>query len=254
MTIQLLPHDFDEQVAAAVRLFWASRSNSSGTQDAARGHVIAGKNLDGFLEVVRSVAKHCGLPETSVFTSGRRDLSLPGYYRPAKNWDVVIVHQKRLIAVLEFKSQVGSFGNNFNNRTEEVIGNASDLWIAARHGAYLPTNHVGSLDGESIEDPRLPFLGYMMLLEECAASTNPVEINSQHYKIFPEFVGSSYADRYKLLCDRLMEQNLYNAAALILSSQKTDNQGLAYCCLSSATSIRNLFALLAGQLLAAVQS
>ena len=39
----------------------------------------------------------------------------------------------RLLAVIELKSQVGpSFGNNFNNRTEEAIGSAVDFWTAYR--------------------------------------------------------------------------------------------------------------------------
>jgi hypothetical protein len=33
-----------------------------------------------------------------------------------------------LVATVEVKSQVGSFGNNFNNRVEEAIGSATDFW------------------------------------------------------------------------------------------------------------------------------
>ncbi|MCK5799348.1 MAG: hypothetical protein KAI47_19290, partial [Deltaproteobacteria bacterium] len=167
----------------------------------ARGNVIAGKNLDGFLTVVQAIAEHCDIPATSVSTRGRRDLTLPGYYRPTKNWDVVIVHEQRLLAVLEFKSQVGSFGNNFNNRAEEVIGSASDLWMAAQRGAYLPSNHRSPVAAGSSKDPRPPFLGYLMLLEECEDSTRPVTITSPHYQVFPEFEASSYADRYRILCE-----------------------------------------------------
>jgi len=254
MTIQLLPLDFDGQVAEAVRVFWSSRASGSETQSGTRGNVIAGKNLDGFLHVVRAVATHCGIPASAIFTNDRRDLTLPGYYRPTKSWDAVIIHQQRLLAVLEFKSQVGSFGNNFNNRAEEVIGNASDLWVAAQHGAYLPANHTapGKLRGAG--DPRPPFLGYLMLLEESPISTHPVTALSPHYKVFPEFEASSYAERYKILCERVMEQNLYKAAALMLSPQAPCEGQWSYRSLSEATSVRNLFAQLAGQLVAAVQT
>jgi len=52
-----------------------------------------------------------------------------------------------LIAAIEAKSQVGpSFGNNFNNRTEEAMGSALDLWTAFRKRDYL-------------DNPQ-PFLGY----------------------------------------------------------------------------------------------
>lgn len=253
MTIQLLPRDFDDQVAEAVRVFWSSRAVGSDTQGGTRGNVIAGKNLDGFLSVVLAVANHCGIPTSSVFTNGRRDLTLPGYYRPTKNWDALIVYQQRLLAVLEFKSQVGSFGNNFNNRTEEAIGNASDLWVAARHGAYLPANHTGPSTLRAAGDPRPPFLGYLMLLEESPNSVHPVAAISPHYKVFPEFEVASYAERYKILCERLMEQNLYKAAALMLSPESPGEGEPSYRSLSEATSVRNLFAQLAGHLSAAVE-
>lgn len=55
---------------------------------------------------------------------------MPGYYRRAKNWDIVVTDRGILVAAIECKSQVGSFGNNFNNRTGEAIGNAVDLWRA----------------------------------------------------------------------------------------------------------------------------
>ena len=251
MTVQLLPDDFDASLSLAVTTFWATRSSTTHTQDGTRGSVIAGKNLDGFLAVVQSVTKHCGIPESSVFTSGRKDLTLPGYYRPTKKWDVVIVHRQRLLAALEFKSHVGSFGNNFNNRAEEVIGSATDLWVAAQHGAYHPTNHTQGLDRPD-DDPRPPFLGYLMLLEDCDGSTQPVDVSSPHYRVFPEFDNSSYADRYRILCEHLMEQRLYKAAALMLSPQNADGLAGEHKALSKATSTKNLFAQLAGQLLADV--
>jgi hypothetical protein len=63
----------------------------------------------------------------------RAVLTLPGFFRPTKLWDMLVIHEGKLIAAIELKSQVGpSFGNNFNNRTEEAIGNAHDLWTAYR--------------------------------------------------------------------------------------------------------------------------
>jgi len=215
--------------------------------------VISGKNLDGFLGVVSAVAMHCGIPTSSIFTTGRTDLTLPGYYRPNKNWDVVIVHRCRLLAVMEFKSQVGSFGNNFNNRSEEVIGNASDLWAAANNGAYHPSRHKRSRGSNVDADPRPPFLGYLMLLQDCEDSTRAVRADSPHYHLFPEFQNSSYADRYKILCERLMEQKLYGAASLMLSQETRRTEPGNWRSLSKATDVRNLFTQLAAFLMAAVQ-
>ena len=39
-----------------------------------------------------------------------------------------------LVAAVEFKSQVGSIGNNFNNRTEEALGNAGRYLEGIRRG------------------------------------------------------------------------------------------------------------------------
>jgi hypothetical protein len=253
MTVRLLPPEFADLIRDAVVHFWRSRDQGSTTQGGSRGNVISGKNLDGFLEVVHAVARHCGMPQSSVFANGRGLLTVPGYYRPNKNWDVVIVHERRLVAVVEFKSQVGSFGNNFNNRTEEVIGNAADLLMAAAHGAYHPSRHKTGSPTETA-DPRAPFLGYFMLLEDSPESRKPVGADSKHYHLFPEFQDASYADRYRLLCEKLMEQNLYDAASLILTERGSGSAGGEWHSLSSATDVRNLFTQLAARLLAAVQT
>jgi hypothetical protein len=78
-----------------------------------------------------------------------------------------------MIAAIEAKSQVGPFGgNNFNNRTEEAMGTALDLWTAFRGGAF--------------NGGRQPFLGYFFMLEDCEASNRPVRVKESHFKVFPE--------------------------------------------------------------------
>ena len=73
-------------------------------------------------------------------------------FRPTKEWDLLGGKGTgQLILALEAKSQVGpSFGNNFNNRTEEAMGSALCLWTAYREGAFNKTVR--------------PWLGYMFLL------------------------------------------------------------------------------------------
>ena len=62
---------------------------------------------------------------------------LPGYYRPEKKWDLLVVSNNQLVTAIEFKSQVGpSFGNNFNNRVEEAVGSATDIWTAYREKRF----------------------------------------------------------------------------------------------------------------------
>jgi len=257
MKPSLLPDDFDARVSDAVALFWRGRSGKARkSQGGSRDGVIGGKNMDGFVALVGHVARHCGLSESAVHTR-RSQVVLPGYFRATKNWDVLVIHQRRLLGVFEFKSQVGSFGNNFNNRSEEVIGSAADLWVAHHHGAYsdgprLSRDRVSEatpalLNPTLQADPRPPFLAWLMLLEECEGSLSAVRCDEPHYKVFDEFRGASYALRYQILCERLVERQLYSAAALELSKSGSN----AHRALSPATSIRNLFSEFAGRLLAA---
>ena len=138
-------------------------------------------------------------------------MELPGYFRPAKQWDLIVVRAGKLLACLEFKSQVGSFGNNFNNRTEEALGNAVDLWRAYEKGKFqrLPA----------------PWMGYLFLLEEADASTKSVASPEPHFSVFPEFKGASYQRRYELFCERLIKEKLYHGACLLMSSRDRGLKG-----------------------------
>ncbi len=165
--------------------------------------------MDGFVELVYDLLVESGLSDASIFRKSR--LELPGYFRPTKEWDILVVIDGILLASLEFKSQVGSFGNNYNNRTEEALGNATDLRAAYREGAFKPS-------------PK-PWLGYLMLLEEAAGSTTPVGVAEPHFKVFDEFRGASYAKRYEVLCQKLVREGLYDAACFILSARKGGSKG-----------------------------
>lgn len=258
MSEKLLPNDFDADVTAAVAAFWRSRGTAitKQAQGGSRDSVVSGKNMDGFVSLVGKVASHCGLPSEAVLTR-KSQVVLPGFFRATKNWDVLVIHERRLLGVFEFKSQAGSFGNNFNNRSEEVIGSAADLWVAHHHGAYsdgprrsrsrISENAPALLNPAYQSDPRPPFLAWLMLLEESDASLAPVKCDEPHYSVFEEFHGASYARRYQILCERLVERQLYSAAAMELTPVDSSN----HRALSPATSIRNLFAEFAGKLLAA---
>jgi hypothetical protein len=140
---------------------------------------------------------------------------LPGYYRPEKRWDLVVVSGETLVAAIEFKSQVGpSFGNNFNNRSEEAIGSASDIWVAFREGRFTTAS--------------APFLGYFFLLEDCPRVWSPVRNREPYFQVDPVFagegneksvsVGVSYVSRYQVLCKRLVMERLYTASCLTLAT------------------------------------
>ncbi len=105
MTVALLPSTFDELTRKAVATFWHSRTAGvvNASQGAGRDAVLGGNNMDGFVELVRAVVAHCGLPEDVIHVR-KSKVILPGFFRATKNWDVLVVHEQRLLGVFEFKS------------------------------------------------------------------------------------------------------------------------------------------------------
>lgn len=207
----------DRGVSKAVQIFWNTRllqiqkQQAQGKADqGSRGAVTGGKQMDGFVDLIRRVIIKSGIPEKCIFIDER--LELPGFFRAEKKWDLVVVDDGQLLASVEFKSQIGpSFGNNFNNRTEEAIGTAQDLWTAFREGAFKTSQR--------------PWLGYLFVLEDCEASRSPVKVKQPHFSVFQEFRVASYADRYNHLLSRLVRERLYDATCLLLSSAQDGVKG-----------------------------
>jgi len=233
----------DTHLPQAVRQFWRARRTAAksqrkrGTADQGnRSGVTAGKNMNGFVSLVKRIIVDNGVPKDQVFSQGRNVLTIPGFYRPTKNWDLLVVRGKQLIAAVEFKSQVGpSFGNNFNNRVEEAVGNAADLNTAFREGAF----------GECSK----PFVGYFFVLEDCDGSTQPVRFSSPHFSAMPEFHQTSYAARYEILCRKLVQEQMYDAAALVLTRSSSSRTGDSRS-LSDLTSAKRFAATLGGRIAA----
>ena len=166
--------------------------------------------MDGFVELFTDLIVDAGISKKYIFR--KKALQLPGFFRPTKEWDLLVVKDNILIVAVEAKSQVGpSFGNNFNNRTEEAMGSALDLWTAYREGALLASPQ--------------PFLGYLFMLEDCAASNKPVKVREPHFKVFPEFVGASYMKRYELFCRKLVLERHYTSTAFITSDRVRGESG-----------------------------
>ncbi len=240
MTIDLA--DYEQRARQAIRAFWGNREKArqkqadSGRADQGeRAGVTAGKNMDGFIALVIDIVRANGLDHADIHQR-RRVLTLPGYFRPTKLWDLLVINEGRLVAALEFKSQVGpSFGNNFNNRSEEAIGTALDLWTAYREGAF----------GEQAR----PFVGWLMLLEDAPASRTPVGDASPHFPVFKEFQGASYAERYNILCRKLVRERLYTTASVLTSPRSASTDG-DYFEMSDMTGLRAFVTELAGHVAA----
>jgi hypothetical protein len=231
--ISVVTGTFDDY-DAAVRAFWTGRDLQtqrqidSGVVDAGtRGSVTGGQHMEPLQNVIADQfeplrALGCEVGRTGI-------LSLPGFYRRTKNWDIVVTYKDVLIAAIEAKSQVGSFGNNFNNRTEEAIGNAVDIWRAYEAGL------LGTVR---------PWLGFVFVLERQTGSTTPIRDRGEPlFRADPAFDNSSYTDRYRLLFERLVRERLYDAACLI----STEKGAGIHSEPAPEVSTRNLTAAIAGR-------
>ena len=87
-----------------------------------RSAVTGGRQLDGFARTIVDLLLQVGVEPDNV-TLNRR-ATLPGYFRAAKQWDILVLSGGKLQAAIELKSISSSFGNNMNNRAEEALGNA----------------------------------------------------------------------------------------------------------------------------------
>jgi hypothetical protein len=259
--------DYEAFARKGVKQFWTGRNSvldnddEGSSQGGERASVLAGKNMDGFLEMIGGLVANNGLGDATIYTSGRPSLTLPGYFRPTKLWDVIVMDGAHLVAAIELKSHVGSFGNNFNNRAEEAIGTACDLGTGIREGI--------------LGDQPSPFLGWLILVEDDAKSRRPTQLSSKHFNVRPEFLAMppepaieipsvgkkrkkkadpkpklvSYLERYDILCRHLMQEGLYNRAC-VMPSPRTASADGTYGEMSQTTNLKSFVAGLAGHVAA----
>lgn len=200
----------DDRFLQAVQAFWDVRTaqmrkqQETGRVDAgSRGAVTGGAQMDQMTALLVDILEEAGLTRLAIHTN--KALELPGYYRAEKKWDLLVVSEGQFLAAVELKSQVGpSFGNNFNNRSEEAIGSATCLWTAYREGRFGRQQR--------------PFLGYLFVLEDCPEVHKSVKVKQPHFLVDPEFLDASYKRRYELLCRRLVRERLYDAACFAVAT------------------------------------
>jgi hypothetical protein len=221
----------------AIAHWWTSKKASKkkkkaqgGTRDAN----LHGKTMDGFAVTIRDFLVEMGVRPEHVIAGGHLSKTpsiLPSYFRPSKNWDVVVLSNSRffpakgdagnqptLYAAVEFKSQDKSIGNNQNNRLEESIGNAHDFWTT-----YEQT-------GFARQQPR-PWLGYLFVGKYVPASdSKAVKIRQPHFLAMQPFRGDgnddletfkgpSYAERYKIFMKQSVGARLYDAGAFVVTDE-----------------------------------
>lgn len=203
----------DPEYRSAVHACWTGRLSAAQRQATdglvtdvgLRSGVTSGKHLDPLATVVAKVFTNAGIPKNSIHLNQR--VELPGFFRAEKKWDLVVVHGGELVAAIEFKSILGSYGNNLNNRAEEAIGNAQDLLEAYGEGRFG-------------QNARAPWLGFLFVVQEDEKSTRPVSTKQPHFEVDEVFDGASYLDRTVVLCRRLVQKRLYSGACVAASSGK----------------------------------
>lgn len=205
--------------AEAIQGFWDTRIAQAQAQVLAgkidqgnRSAVTGGKQMDGFILTLTNFLLAAGVRKNHIHV--KKSLTvIPGYFRPTKMYDFLVVdpEKRQLKVIIEFKSQVGSFGNNFNNRTEEAMGTALDIWTAYREGVF----------GKA---PPPPLLGYLFVLEDCQASHTAVQVTEPHFSVLPEFRGASYTKRYELFCQKMVRERHFTAACFLLTRQEQTAQ------------------------------
>jgi len=205
-------------LANAVTSYWRARAERDerdrfAKEDRRRRHHPAGKNG-------RPFAAFDGLIRDLLLASGIADCLVYHRHATGSTTDVHATNDRDLLAVVnghvllfaEFRSQVGSVAENLADRTGEALHRATDLWTAYREGAFKGSQR--------------PWLGYFMMLEDAPESTRPIRhIPEPHFTVFPEFRGTSYAQRYGLLCQRLVRERLYDAACFLMSSREGGLRG-----------------------------
>lgn len=89
--------DYEQKAREAVKAFWGNREAARQKQIEAgkadqgdRANVTAGKNMDGFLALIIDIVQANGLANAEIHQN-RAILSLPGYFRPTKLWDLLII-------------------------------------------------------------------------------------------------------------------------------------------------------------------
>lgn len=208
--------DLESEVSGAVRYYWSTLSGQAKAQRESenstrgrRAEVLGGGQMDGFAGLVEDILVEAGVPRDSVHHDYRA--TLPGWFRHEKEWDTAVVHDGELLAALEFKSQASSFGNNLNNRMEEVIGSNTDLIQAYEEGLFAPSPQ--------------PWMGYLFLMADTEESRAPKRLREPNFPADEAFQGASYVDRMEILLKRMVRQRLITNGAYILTDEERGLKG-----------------------------
>src|SRR6202049_4404860 len=138
--------DYENKAKEAVKAFWGNRAAAVAKQkelgredQGERAGVTAGKNMDGFIALIQLVIRANGLTDAHMMME-RRVLTLPGFFRPTKLWDLLILNHGRLVAAIELKSQVGPLSLPPSARKRRKPP-SNPIVVRRTSGTEVPSSH-----------------------------------------------------------------------------------------------------------------
>ena len=216
--------DYETKACSAVKMFWSRRKNAD-TKDQAGG------NMTGFIDLIADIVHANGLTNADIIRKSKHAV-LPGHFCTTQSWDLLVMNHGELVAAIKFDAQVGpSFSKNVNNSCDKAISLAIDFQAVYRRWIF----------GEGTK----PFVGYLVLLEDSPASRAPINDISPNFPLVSEYHNASYAERYDILCKKLIMDSHYTAATVILSPRTSSKSG-AYSEMSEMTGLESFVTTLAG--------
>jgi len=104
--VQKILGDIDKHVAQAVSHYWLTRKaqkdkqNKRGISDAgSRSAVTGGTQMDGFITLFKDLIFYAGIDKQHIHE--KKALELPGFFRPTKEWDLLVIKNGQLIVAIE---------------------------------------------------------------------------------------------------------------------------------------------------------
>ena len=108
LTMEKILQSLGRKVAEAVASYWLTRKRQTTKQKAAGGKdqgaraaVTGGAQMDGFINLFTEILQQAGVDKAHIFQKKR--LELPGFFRPTKEWDLLVVREDQLVIALETK-------------------------------------------------------------------------------------------------------------------------------------------------------
>lgn len=173
----------------------AARQEEAGNSDQGfRSQVTSGGHLGSLERSIAQVFLDAGIKENEIY-AGKSGVELPGYFRPEKSWDIVVIREKQLIAAIELKSIWSSYGNNMNNRTEEALGSGFDFQTARKYSLFNSST---------------PWLGYVFIMRDDAKIHSSTRFKQPHFSVDADYQETGYLERSVVSCRRLMSERVYD--------------------------------------------